>query len=641
MGASVSSNYAEQAQSASQSFSTKVGQAMKTNQSSVNSAVQECKNMTIEAKKNSDVKACNMIAEQGISATQVNEAFQKASIENQSYSAMQQKMSQAAKALVKGFNFGAYSAASNTVKQSMQASVTVNNEVKQECGSGNAGVNKILQDCSGTKIKAKDGSTVKFCNQTSAQKQLINQISKCRQDTVVNNKAVQNMMQTAKQTAVASSIGIDPVLLGIVLIVAMAIGGVFFVKRATDPKFVRIFAAIASVCGGIALVVIAMLNANKPGFGQDQMLATAYPGDAKFINPGKFTEDQIANLKAQCNPEVDGGKKLTRDECNHGPNSDVCQYNIDKGCQLKTSTLVGYPYVLQGSQEEGVLPANVNDACMADPKCSGWRWDATDAEQAGKGLEYVEPMKKNEVDNDAPHGALVKAAQWAFTGTDKNKKFSREDCYNNKPYCSDGCISTDNVKLFPDVRDACGINNGKFVGKDECNKRPAFTTKDGGVVKGCTWQNSTGQCMNNAATENTWNTKAYSCVKCRDKPATGVGILYTLTKDGLPPIAKHTWTANAWKRYATGEGGLTASVNPDESASLQCANFPRFGAVRMPPSGRAPTKECADSNAWGCTVPSKGFNDGMKYGGIGLIGLGVVLFVIQVIAGRKGASGKV
>ena len=50
-----------------------------------------------------------------------------------------------------------------------------------------------------------------------------------------------------------------------------------------------------------------MLNANKPGFGQDQMLATAYPGDAKFVNPGEFTVDQIANLKAQCNPEVDGG----------------------------------------------------------------------------------------------------------------------------------------------------------------------------------------------------------------------------------------------------------------------------------------------------------------------------------------------
>ena len=30
------------------------------------------------------------------------------------------------------------------------------------------------------------------------------------------------MMQTAKQTAVASSIGVDPVLLGIVLVVALA-----------------------------------------------------------------------------------------------------------------------------------------------------------------------------------------------------------------------------------------------------------------------------------------------------------------------------------------------------------------------------------------------------------------------------------
>ena len=89
-----------------------------------------------------------------------NEAFQKASIENQSYSAMQQKMSQAAKALVKGFNFGAYSSASNTVKQSMQASVAVSNEVSQECGSSNAGVNKVMQTCDGIKVEA-DGSKVK------------------------------------------------------------------------------------------------------------------------------------------------------------------------------------------------------------------------------------------------------------------------------------------------------------------------------------------------------------------------------------------------------------------------------------------------------------------------------------------------
>ena len=380
MGASVSSNYAEQAQSATQSFSTKVGQAMKSNQSAVNSAVQTCHNMTITA-KNSDVSACKQEVEQGITAKQVNEAFQKASIENQSYSAMQQKMSQAAKALVKGFNFGAYSAASNTVKQSMQASVAVSNEISQECGSSNASVNKVIQDCNTIRVQA-DGSNVDVCKQATKQEQLINQISKCRQDTAVKNKAVQNMMQTAKQTAVASSIGVDPVLLGIVLIVAMAIGGVFFVKRATDPKFVRIFAAVASVCGGIALVVIAMLNANKPGFGQDQMLATAYPNDAKFVNPGKFTEDQIANLKALCNPEVDGGRKLTSDECTA---KSVCEFNLSKGCQMK-STLVGYPYVLQGTETDGVLPANVNDSCMADPKCAGWRWDATDADQAGKGF---------------------------------------------------------------------------------------------------------------------------------------------------------------------------------------------------------------------------------------------------------------
>ena len=85
--------------------------------------------------------------EQGISAKQVNEAFQKASIENQSYSAMQQKMSQAAKAAVLivamaiGFvkratdpevrGYVVEPSASNTVnKIDMQASVAVSNEVR-------------------------------------------------------------------------------------------------------------------------------------------------------------------------------------------------------------------------------------------------------------------------------------------------------------------------------------------------------------------------------------------------------------------------------------------------------------------------------------------------------------------------------
>ena len=98
-------------------------------------------------------------------------------------------------------------------------------------------------------------------------------------------------------------------------------------------------------------------------------------------------------------------RKLTRTSA---PQSDVCEFNLRKRCQLK-STLVGYPYVLQGTETDGVLPANVNDACMADPKCSGWRWDATDADQAGKGFAFLRTMKKNEVDENAMDGLAVKA----------------------------------------------------------------------------------------------------------------------------------------------------------------------------------------------------------------------------------------
>ena len=367
MGASVSSNYAEQAQQASQSFSTSVGQEMKTNQAAVNEAVQECSGFRVVADKSAVVEACQMELNQRISAEQVNEAFQTASIENESYTAMQQKMSQAAKALVKGFNFGAYSQAGNTVKQSMTAAVKVSNEISQNCGSGNAGVNKVLQTCTDSDIRAEDGSTVKFCNTKATQEQLVKQVAKCRQDTAVTNKAVQNMTQTAKQVAVASSIGIDPLLLGIVGIVIAAIAFVVLAKRATDPKFVRVFAAIACLVAGSILVVLAMMNENKPGFGEDQMLATAYPSDSKFVDPSKFSQDQIAALHLQCNPEKAGGQ-VEREECLK--KGDVCEYNLESNaCQLK-KTLVGYPYLLQGTDK---TPKEVNDACMADPKCSGWR----------------------------------------------------------------------------------------------------------------------------------------------------------------------------------------------------------------------------------------------------------------------------
>ena len=548
MGASVSSNYAEQAQQASQSFSTSVGQEMKTSQSAVNEAVQECSGFKVVANKGAVVEACQMELKQGISAKQVNEAFQTASIENESYTAMQQKMSQAAKALVKGFNFGAYSQAGNTVRQSMTAAVKVSNEVSQNCSSGNAGVNKVLQTCKDSDIRAEDGSTVKFCNTKATQEQLIEQVAKCRQDTAVTNKAVQNMTQTAKQVAVASSIGIDPLLLGIVGIVIAAIAFVVLAKRATDPKFVRVFAAIACLVAGSILVVLAMMNENKPGSGRPDA-RDGVPVRQQVCRPSKFSR-----TKSPPPPPEKAGAKLSDEECLK--KGDVCEYNLQSNaCQLKKT--LGLP-TSPGTDKT----PEVNDACMADEVLEG---GAGPNVYDAKGFEYVGKMKDNEFDQDS-NGLVVKAVQ-PFSGDEaEKKKFSREKCYQSKPYCKQGC-----VKGFGRPH-ACGIAERDFVGEAECEKRPAFVTKDGGRVKGCKWRN--GQCVNNNATDNNWTTKAYSCVQCQQDTPKGAGILYTLSKPGLPSIAKATWTANAWNKYATGEGGGEASVNPEESAALQCANPP-------------------------------------------------------------------
>ena len=71
MGAAVSSNYAEQASSASTSFSTEIKQENKAAQSAQNEASQECEGMRIEVGSTSTVDACNNKVSQGITAKQL------------------------------------------------------------------------------------------------------------------------------------------------------------------------------------------------------------------------------------------------------------------------------------------------------------------------------------------------------------------------------------------------------------------------------------------------------------------------------------------------------------------------------------------------------------------------------------------
>ena len=165
MGAAVSSNFSEQAQSASTSFSTEIKQESKAAQSAQNTASQECKDMKIIAKGDGTVvEACNNKISQGITAKQLQETIQDAQIQNESYQSLQQKMSQAAKSVVKGFNFGAYAEAKNTVKQSMNASATISNDISQECGAASQGVNEAFQKCEKSEITATDGAEVRMCN---------------------------------------------------------------------------------------------------------------------------------------------------------------------------------------------------------------------------------------------------------------------------------------------------------------------------------------------------------------------------------------------------------------------------------------------------------------------------------------------
>tara|TARA_A100001015_G_scaffold125608_1_gene139166 strand:+ start:3638 stop:5491 length:1854 start_codon:yes stop_codon:yes gene_type:complete len=609
MGVAVSSNFSEMSQEASNEFSTGISQDSKANQTAQNVAQQECKNMKIKSGPGAKVEACNNKVSQSITAEQLNEQIQDANIQNESYTQMQQKMSQAAKSVVKGFNFGAFSSATNSVKQSMSVSTKMSNEISQECNTENAGINKVLQSCDGFEIDASTGGEVYACNMDVQQEILMKQVAKCQQDASASNKSIQKLEQLAKQSASAAAIGIDPMtyfiiggIIGCVLIIFIGKPIITGISKNAEnffkPEKIMMMAGIAAIGGGGFLAVMSMMMKKDKAKWVPQMHTTGYPGDGKFIRASRFSEDDLANLDKFCNG-------LNRQQCTGaaGGKGDICEYDFENGCQIKR-TFVGYPKKVLGSESNGVSPQSANDACVNDEKCSGWRWDVTAKDKLSGGMDVVEQMKL--------HSKDVSEAETMLTGAKPG--YSRKQCFEKPPMCTKGCPEG----TFPDVRDACGIRDGKIVtDKTTCESRGTFTENQGGgkscSIPGCKWQNET--CVNKGgAAKKGWECKTYNCLKCKKDPATGVAILYSLKKGGLPDIEPAIWTKDIWKKYATGVGGESNSVSASESANMKCANFQSYGAVKLPPKG-----------------VSKEGNNLTMMAGLGIGGIGLLLLIIGII----------
>jgi len=625
MGAAVSSNFSEMSQQASSEFSTDISQDTKSAQKAQNSASQSCKNMRIEAVDGASVSACNNKVSQGITAEQINESIQDANIENESYTQMQQKMSQAAKSVVKGFNFGAYAKATNTVKQSMQVSTKMSNEISQECSTENEGINQVLQECDGVDISAKGpNSNVYACNMEVQQEILMKQVAKCQQDAAASNKSVQQLEQMAKQVATAETIGLDPMMLfiigGIIACVVLIFIGKPIVnsvaKNLLDGPNVAMFAGIAMVVGALVLYVLSWKMKNNPDKWQPQMLATAYPGDSKFIKADRFTDDELANLDEFCS-SVTSKSACTSKQGNKG---DICAWNYETGtCQIK-ETFVGYPVQTMGSDTVdddgklgGVLPAAVNDACEKNAKCSGWRWDALQSLKNAGGMTIMSKMKSHTV-----NAGTKLVAGIPFIPKPKNV-FDREKCKDKLPTCAKGC----NKGLLPDVRPACGVMNkgGQPVlvtNKQDCEgndrNNNTFTVDQGGknnkcTIPGCAWRNN--QCVNKGG-KTDWKCKAYNCLECKKTPMLGIGVTYGLKRRGLPTIEQPKWSKDAYKKYATGLGGESEQSTPGENANMRCGKFGQFGCVKLP--------------APGVTKAGLSLNTNICYG---VAGLGLIMIIVS------------
>jgi hypothetical protein len=628
MGAAVSSNFSEQASSASTSFSTDIKQESKAAQSAQNTASQECKDMKIIAKGDGTVvEACNNKVSQGITAKQLQETIQDAQIQNESYQSLQQKMSQAAKSVVKGFNFGAYAEAKNTVKQSMNASATISNDISQECGASSSGVNEAFQKCEKSEIVATDGAAVRMCNMEVEQKIIMEQVAKCQQDSKVTNKVTQDLSQKAEQTAVAEAIGIDPMsiymLAGIIVLVAVIIFGKTVsntFSQLMNAKNVIGLVGTGGVVAGCAMYILSALDAKKyddPVLYQAQMLATAYPGDGQFIKAADLTDADIQDFANYCSTQTSKNACLNKNE-------EICEWSFKDGtCNIKTG-LVGYPYKFRTD----ALAEEVNGACEDDLDCSGWRWDAEEAQINAGNTIITQPL---------PVHSKTFGKQVASFLTGKGEAedgYDRSACWNDgnvkQPLCDEACPSNQ----FADVRDACGVytvdGERRFVPtKDVCesssHNRPFTVNQDNAgeqtcTVPGCRWDQNIKQCVNKGNAKG-WKCKEYNCTQCKEGDPTGTGIMYTREFGGLPVIPEAKWSPDIWKRYATGVGGSSTAVTPTEMGSMQCARFTKFGAVKIAPKGL-----------------SKEGNDLRQTAGlyVGCAGLAmVIIFALMAILSRK------
>jgi hypothetical protein len=289
---------------------------------------------------------------QRTTATVDTKALMKAMSNTTAQQDLVQQMSQTAKAITSGINFGSYSSADTEMNAFLKASIDIATDIENTC-SGQVSQQQTIVIRGG-----QGGVTTGNIDQQS----IANIFQSCITNSVSNNNAAQKITQTLKQSATAKSEGLSA--FGIALIIGMVILALtvpVIVGGSTVVNSVlKLFFPIMIV-GGLVMIFLYFT------WSKDIILATKYsnglststscsPSGAIKSTEYKTFEDAVAKLKSTKEyvaldwvgfGETVGGKqgpKLAKPQTTFYTNisNPSCQVPTDKNLQLfKRGSFIG------------------------------------------------------------------------------------------------------------------------------------------------------------------------------------------------------------------------------------------------------------------------------------------------------------
>lgn len=155
-------------------------------------------------------------------------ATQDAAIQNGTKQQLKQNLKQVASAMTKGISFGNLTTATNIGTQIASANTSIQNSIKQTCGSSAFMMNSVMQNCDNVSVTG-DGDLAGCVMSGVDQTNTADIANDCEQKAVVGNKVIQDLQQAMDQTAVAKNIGVKLTwfIIGYIIIACFLIGFVY------------------------------------------------------------------------------------------------------------------------------------------------------------------------------------------------------------------------------------------------------------------------------------------------------------------------------------------------------------------------------------------------------------------------------